>query len=110
MELSRTSRTRPTYSITHTLKDQLYATKHGALVGRQILVADDFHHQIYAIDNLGNVNYDPFVPGVVNFFFGAEQVLVIPESPCTYCPGALLPGVDSRSNGLLVSAKRLPQG
>ena len=50
----------------------------------QIMVADDQHHQLYTIDNLGNVNYTPFgFPD--GTFLGAEQVLVIPEFPCTYC-------------------------
>jgi hypothetical protein len=50
----------------------------------QIMVADDQHHQLYTIDNLGNVNYTPFgFPD--GTFLGAEQVLVIPEFPCVYC-------------------------
>src|SRR6476659_5200094 len=53
-------------------------------LGGQIMVADDQHHQLYTIDNLGNVNYNPFgFPD--GTFLGAEQVLVIPEFPCTYC-------------------------
>src|SRR5215831_14429811 len=57
-------------------------------LGGQIMVADDQFHQLYTIDNAGNVNYNPF--GFPNgTFYGAEQVLVIPQFPCTYCGFAL---------------------
>ncbi len=53
-------------------------------LGGQIMVADDQASQLYTIDNLGNVNYNPFgFPD--GTFYGAEQILVIPQFPCTYC-------------------------
>ena len=53
-------------------------------LGGQIMVADDQHHQLYTINNLGTVNYTPFgFPD--GTFYGAEQILVIPQFPCTYC-------------------------
>jgi hypothetical protein len=52
-------------------------------LGGQIMAADDQKHQLYTIDNLGNVNYSPFgFPD--GTFYGAEQILVIPDSPCTF--------------------------
>ena len=55
----------------------------GPLAG-QIMVADDINNNVYTINSVGNVNYDPFgFPGV---FSGAEQVVVIPEAPCVFCP------------------------
>ena len=55
-----------------------------AHLGGQLMVADDQHHQLYTIDNLGNVNYSAFgFPD--GTFFGAEQILVIPQNPCVYC-------------------------
>jgi hypothetical protein len=55
-------------------------------LGGKIMVADDSFNQLYTVDNMGNVTYNPFgLPGIGDVFTGAEQVLVIPEFPCTYC-------------------------
>ncbi len=70
----------------HSLKDQLVLPSSFGPLGGQIMVADDQQHQLYTIDNASppNVNYNPFgFPD--GTFFGAEQILVIPEFPCTYC-------------------------
>ena len=55
-------------------------------LGGQIMVADDLNSNLYTINSVGNVNYQPFGAGVPDgTFTGAEQVLVIPEFPCVYC-------------------------
>src|SRR5882724_7682366 len=58
-------------------------------LGGQILVADEDHSAVHAIDNLGNVTLNVF-----SSFFGAEGVLVIPGTPCSF----------GNSNAVLVSA------
>ncbi|HWI67890.1 MAG TPA: hypothetical protein VNS88_05890, partial [Nitrospiraceae bacterium] len=59
----------------------------GPLAG-QIMVADDLNSNLYTINSVGNVNYQPF-PGVpAGTFTGAEQVLVIPQFPCVFCDRA----------------------
>ncbi|HEX4706623.1 MAG TPA: hypothetical protein VH229_02725 [Candidatus Udaeobacter sp.] len=57
-------------------------------LGGKILVADDQFNQVYAIDNMGNVTYNPFNLPDPTVFTLAEQILVIPEFPCTYCDRA----------------------
>ena len=75
--------TTPQHGVTFIEGPAVLPSSFGPL-GGQIMVADDQHNQLYTIDNLGNVNYNPFgFPD--GTFFGAEQVLVIPEFPCTYC-------------------------
>ena len=53
-------------------------------LGSQIMVADDINSNVYTINNMGVVNYEPF-PGATGLVTGAEQILVIPQFPCTYC-------------------------
>jgi len=56
----------------------------GPLAG-QIMVADDANSNVYTINSVGNVNYQPFPAVPDGTFTGAEQVLVVPQFPCAFC-------------------------
>src|SRR5438874_1043735 len=58
-------------------------------LGGQILVADEDGSAVHAIDSLGNVTLNVF-----SSFFGAEGVLVVPGTPCSF----------GNSDAILVSA------
>jgi len=75
------------HGLTHIENPIVLPLSFGPVLGGQIMVTDDQYNQVYTVNTLGAVTYNPFqFPGDGAVFTGVEQALVVPSVfPCTYC-------------------------